>query len=167
MRLISMVDFVLKQELKLDESYKEASNAIESIFRYANFLKQPLELGMFVPCDDDGDVLEEPKNFSSDFEDEFNSVDRDSYVFAWYNDCKTYHVAKERVLFEGFTVKRFINKDNPCYVVSNGENEVTFHIGLYTFSKGVDFAKAIEDLIHIKPNLTQSAIKKLNENNPY
>lgn len=33
---------------------------LNTIERYAKFLKQPIELWMFVPCDEDGNVLEEP-----------------------------------------------------------------------------------------------------------
>ena len=40
MKLISMTDFVL---------YKKESHT--QIMKYAKFLKQPLTLGMFVPCD--------------------------------------------------------------------------------------------------------------------
>ena len=29
---------------------------------FDNFLKQPLNIGMFVPCDENGNVLQEPKN---------------------------------------------------------------------------------------------------------
>jgi len=47
--LISMTDFVL--------SKKYTATGHEN---YANFLKQPLELWMFIPCDEDGNVLEEP-----------------------------------------------------------------------------------------------------------
>jgi hypothetical protein len=48
MKLISMTDFVLE-------------NDSTCIYKYANLLKQPLELWMFVPCDENGDVLVEPK----------------------------------------------------------------------------------------------------------
>ena len=50
---------------------------------YSKFLKQPLELWMFVPCDDNGNVLKEP-------------IINDS-IKIW-----TYQQAKERCLFEGF-----------------------------------------------------------------
>jgi hypothetical protein len=71
MKLISMTDFVLEQN-----NFKVFRN--QQILNYANFLKQPLELWMFVPCDENGDVLEEPKTkWKSNeerclFNDEFN-----------------------------------------------------------------------------------------------
>jgi len=55
MKLISMCDFVLYQ----DNSKNDFVDFKIKILNYANFLKQPLELWMFVPCDD-GNVLEEP-----------------------------------------------------------------------------------------------------------
>ena len=58
-----MTDFVLEQ----NEKIKKEKYGIESYYstmqvsiNYANFLKQPLNLGMFVPCDKIGNVLEEP-----------------------------------------------------------------------------------------------------------
>ena len=144
-RLKSMVDFVLQQDIT---DIKQRN----SIVNYAQFLKQPLNIGMFVPCDEDGDILDEPEDYEL----------RLTNMMTEYNDEVYRHKqAKEKVLFEGFELVRFIEKENPCYVVSNGENEVTFHIGLYNFSKGVRFANTIEDLIHIQPILTESAIKQI------
>ena len=153
MKLISMTSFVLEQN-KILETYVNYLRRplFEKIVNYAKFLKQPLKLEMFVPCDEDGDILEEPEYYEQ----------RLPNMMTEYNDeIYRYEQAKEKVLFEGFELVRFIDKENPYYVVSNGENEVTFHIGLYNFSKGVKFAKTIEDLIHIQPILTESAIKQI------
>ena len=49
-KLISMVNFVLQQDIT---DIKQR----DSIVKYANFLKQPLNLGMFVPCDEEDKVL--------------------------------------------------------------------------------------------------------------
>lgn len=56
MKLISMTDFVIQQRSEL--MFKELGKAC---CKYADFLKQPLKLEMFVPCDEDGNVLSEPK----------------------------------------------------------------------------------------------------------
>jgi len=45
-RLMPMVDFVIKTN-----SQEHSLNNLMQIRSYANFLKQPLELWMFVPCD--------------------------------------------------------------------------------------------------------------------
>ena len=73
--LIPMTDFVLQQDIT---DIKQR----DSIVKYAHFLKQPLTLGMFVPCDLYGNVLEEKKPF------------QDKYY--------EYQEAIERCLFEGF-----------------------------------------------------------------
>ena len=51
MKLISMTAFVLEDEKKTNW------NSYNLIVAYAKFLKQPLELWMFVPVDENGDVM--------------------------------------------------------------------------------------------------------------
>lgn len=98
MKLLPMSDFVLeiaKQRKENEEhGWDYTSSDFNRVLNYAQFLKQPLTLGMFVPCDEDGNVLEEPK------EDDLN--------MSWfektelYNKEKEYDKAKEKVLFDGF-----------------------------------------------------------------
>ena len=138
MILISMVDFVLKQKEKMNcllsqnafEYYKTTS-------RYANFLKEPLKLEMFVPCDDDGNFLENPSNkiypASMSFSNEIE----------YYN--LKHQQAKEKVLFDGF---RFQNEG---YVTN----------GIFKFNEEYLENKTIEDLIQFDLTLTQTAIEKL------
>ena len=59
MKLILMTDFVFGQKERKDIDL--AQRFINS-FNYANFLKQPLTLEMFIPCDENGDVLEKEPN---------------------------------------------------------------------------------------------------------
>lgn len=133
MKLISMTAFVLEQEPKLDESYKVAENAIESIFKYANFLKKPLTLGMFVPTDEDGNVLEEPRE--------------DDHSFYTHNNKSVqeeYSEAKERVLFEGFELS-----DDKLYL------EGIFYLNINDY-------KNIEDLMFFGAiDLTPYALKQI------
>ena len=79
--LISMTDFFFY----IDNNREFARN-YDRILAYAKFLKQPLELWMFVPCDENGDVLEEPI----------------CQEYALAN--QKYQQAKERVLFDGWNV---------------------------------------------------------------
>lgn len=72
-------------------------------------------LNRFVPCDLEGNVLEKPKNYKSNFEEEFNSVNRNETCKPWYDKCLTYQQAKEGVLFEGFE-NRIVNKENAVYL---------------------------------------------------
>ena len=55
MKLISLSDYVL--QLWDDKLMSEIG--IRAI-NYAKFLKQPLKLEMFVPCDDEGNILKAP-----------------------------------------------------------------------------------------------------------
>jgi hypothetical protein len=86
MKLISMTDYVLEQEKYLDITNRQK---LEHIINYANFLKQPLELWMFVPCDLEGNVLIEP-------------IEQNPIYWS-----KEYQQAKERVLFEGFDLRDY------------------------------------------------------------
>jgi len=80
MKLISMTDFVLEQE---DSYYNQRFFKIE---KYAKFLKQPLELWMFVPCYfRDGIWISYAKDTLLNTIDLFNEWEQ----------------AKERCLFEG------------------------------------------------------------------
>ena len=92
-KLISMTDFVL-EVLNRDFPYNEVK-ILTQMSNYANFLKQPLKLEMFVPCDDEGNILEEPKNMADAILDGDSGKD-------WANKSVKYEEAKEKVLFEGF-----------------------------------------------------------------
>ena len=116
MKLISMTDFVLSKELILDnDNYKESDNAIDSIFKYANFLKQPLTLGMFVPCNYDGNFLTKPPIREEDYEDDLIDAVID----------KRYEIAQSKVLFSGFTLIEIV--ENEYIHVSNGTLTLFFH----------------------------------------
>lgn len=134
MKLISMTDYVLESQ-----RFKEDSDtAIFKVTNYANFLKQPLNLGMFIPCDEDGDTLEVP--YYADGIDKVNK----------------YKEAKERVLFEGFEIDFEDGCINPFIE--------HFPIGFFNIdNKWVlsDKFKTIEDFTIQKLTLTKSAIEAL------
>ncbi|WP_185246614.1 hypothetical protein [Chryseobacterium bernardetii] len=100
-KLIPLSDFVLEQ-LEIQQSTSEFKEVVKN---YTHFLKQPLALGMFVPCYQDGSVLKEPKA-----EDYFNTKiptneltkeDADG-LNRHYADLVIFENAKEKVLFKGF-----------------------------------------------------------------
>lgn len=154
MKLISMTDFVLEQRLKYAESFKS------KVYAYANFLKQRLTLGMFVPCDEDGILLEEPKD-----------TNKDSLAYDWFHEQYRhkqviYKQAQERVLFEGFELsKGNLIKHNWCKIF------FLKHKNGYTYFELTDFTKeelpvieikTIEDLtIVFNLALTPQAIKQI------
>lgn len=137
MKLISMTDFVLEKQ-----RFKEDSDtAIFKITNYANFLKHPLKLEMFVPCDEDGNVLEEPSKKIY-----LASI---SYAQLINSDLVQYQQAKEKVLFEGFENYFFELKEHDVFVL----NEKIFST-----------KDLVENLLEYKVlefNLTPNAIKRI------
>lgn len=96
MKLISMTEFVLEQDKqRKDFSRHENQNVLAIIINYANFLTQPLTLGMFVPCDEDGNVLKKPER------NRYLASSERWGVSELNPEWKEYDEAKERVLFEG------------------------------------------------------------------
>ena len=143
MKLISMTDFVLNLD---NEDLNEQK--IQSIFDYANFLKQPLKLEMFVPCDDDGNVLEEPDSIG---------VGNDFY---YERALGQYEEAKEKVLFEGFEVKKNTVKiaynswlEFHFFNFSNGNKEVNI-IDFSVEKTEMTRVYKIEDLVKYNLEIT-------------
>lgn len=98
--LISMVDFVLEQSREIVNDKRFG----ETCVMYANFLNQPLALWMFIPCDEEGNILIKPQ-FSA-WELVSPAVDTDTPI-------KEYTQAKERVLFDGWMLKEKFNSRIP------------------------------------------------------
>jgi hypothetical protein len=147
-KLILMTDFLLEQ-VKILIHGKDPANIkkYDYVLRttaYARFLKQPLELWMFVPCDDDGTVLEE-KNF--------NKV-------SWeLNDY--YQQAKERCLFDGFEIikQNFSGKD--YRLVRNKDTYVFFYDKIKNKWEQVNDYKTIESLVFYNLTITATALKQI------
>lgn len=137
--LISMVDFVLEESTnkyvaKNFSGFTDIANnkklSYENILRYAKFLKQHLELWMFVPCDEKGNVLEEKSIF--------NTTDED-YIFD-SEAFDNYKKAKERVLFEGFEFQD-ANEDYPMPFVYL-KDDITL------YPETFDERDKVEDLVY-------------------
>ena len=92
-----MTDFVLNEYKKImntpyNDSVLTAFDA-EKFVKYAKFLKQPLKLEMFVPCDQNGNILSEPEMIEKRLG--FDEVELD-YNYA---EVEVHKKAKEKVLF--------------------------------------------------------------------
>ena len=96
MKLISITDFILSKAYKskvIVSMHPESPfSQIEKIEKYANFVKQPLTIGMFVPCDKKGNQMKQPftvgakaKHHQRDYLDKYKE-------------------AEERVLFKDFKI---------------------------------------------------------------
>ena len=96
-----------------------------------NFLKQPITVGMFIPTDLEGNILEIPQYNSNEQELEKLHL--------------KYQQAKERVIFEGFELdKRGGAKDENNYIDEE-------------FCDG----KTIEDLVEFNLTLTEYGSKQI------
>ena len=144
-RLISMIDFVLSQavkvtELKDVELMQASLVSMAEMFKYATFLSQPLNLGMLVPAIEVKGkwVVLEDKTCEQLSKIEHNEVMR---------LAKQYRQAKDRVLFEGFELG---NTTTQSYAVYNDDSRLIF-------SKDSNLCldeKTINDLIKYAPTLT-------------
>lgn len=136
----------------------------ESIFNYAKFLKQPLTLGMFIPCDEKGNVLEIPVNYEIWLKLHNNDVSSEKGTIGFLIH-EEYQQAKENVLFEGFEIdimqcghKYAVN--NKLQIVNDKDNGLYF-LEIYSNKKPKEiFIKTIEDLIPYNLTLTKNAIDK-------
>ena len=150
--LIPMTDFVLEQLNEQNSRTKPMREVFNSLEKYAKFLKQPLKLEMFVPCDEEGNVLEEPK-IEEEYVDEHTTQ-----IFAQYQ--YDLDKAKEKVLFEGFKIYDY-------------KLNIFFYLGrLKTLSydkKRKDFItigflpETVEDLINVSSQikLSQTALDSI------
>ncbi len=142
-KLISMIDYVLERsdksisEYSIAETFKNGAKITNEIFEYAKFLKIPITISMFIPCDKNGNVLNEVKEFD-------NSVGSDEN----YNRAlRNYKIAKENVLFKGFSIKERNCNNSFFKYIENGFIYVYyFNEKSQKFEPNTDF-KTIEDLI--------------------
>ena len=97
MKLIKCSDYAIELTRSKFVKEKEVPALIVKernlIMLYANFIKRPLELGMFIACDKDGNVLEMPQGFY-----DWHGLSPSEVL-----KCKQYQEALDRVLFEGLT----------------------------------------------------------------
>jgi len=105
-KLISMIDYVGEVQKYLEES-NNYKRGCELMIAHAELLSLPIRVEMFVPCDDDGNVLKSPDCIPKSFPD---------YNIILPEYKKLYEEAKNRVLFEvyenyGVTFIRNLDKE--------------------------------------------------------
>ena len=149
-----MTDFVLEQTKSFEATskldYLETKyNELFRIEEYARLLKTPLNLGMFVPCDQEGNIINErpePKILAKGV---FNYTAQNIWD-------EKYNKAKDIVLFKGFELvtdmykscKRFIiwmpDNVNQVYrnvLYPNGKNDKFFFNHYKEFTTVEDLVK--------------------------
>lgn len=134
-KLISLSDFVKIHEYPTTQEEAQSefcliNNFFEKVTKYNDFLKKPLTLSMFVPCDENGniyvnyhsyqpqsgtvcepyqglfEVSKKGKDVELLNEPQFWKEDQRYYNKRKYDESfQKYQEAKKRVLFEGFEIK--------------------------------------------------------------
>ena len=142
-KLISMVSFVLNQaNVKMESVETVERQVVKEYFKlidYAQFLSQPLTLGMFVPCID-GEPMEEPENYDIWLMGYLNDVEQKDYI--------QFEQAQSRVLFEGFVMY-----SNMANVVLDCNSLETIDLSEHS---------DIESIVDFQPTLTETALKQIN-----
>ncbi|MDV4070278.1 hypothetical protein CMT45_00935 [Elizabethkingia anophelis] len=163
-KLIPMTDFTLQKckflEIESNDDLKlnmESHFALLSIRRYAQFLKQPLALWMFVPCDENNVPLEEPIKYKEWLS--LKEKNTEFYFNSENKDCEAYHKAKSIVLFEGFEL---LSDYNGMYRLRNAQNiDITFDsYGCYAEPSDSIPGKrinTIEEITYLDLTLTETA----------
>jgi len=151
-KLISSIDFGKQLKDVTDSDYRRLRD------NYDKFLKQQNTLSMFVPCDDEGNVLEEPNLYNGGYIFEIHDeligkpIEYDTELFE--SDLQEYQQAKKRVLFDGFDL---LEKHSWGFVlIMRGED--------WSETISVMYEDTIEDLLtySFDPQfeLTPSALKQ-------
>ena len=138
-----MTDYVSNESFGVTNEIINKDAFFNKVRSYCKFLKQTPQLWMFVPCDSEGNVLEEPKEH---FPTGNNSLEESIFL-----KQKQYQQAKERCYFEGF-VKCNRNENVNCLY----NEELDLHIG-------AEFKhyQTIENLVDYNLTLTATAQKEI------
>lgn len=135
MKLISMTDFVLQEQKggqQVNSITSQLHYELKRIKKYANFLKQPLKLEMFVPCDDNGNFLED--------------IIGNGMIHNYSEKVKQYEQAKDKVLFNGFNIyangdlhNAFVTFESNRLEIMNVENLITdFQYSFYLTPNAIE-----------------------------
>jgi hypothetical protein len=166
MKLIPMISFVKKQgNIGIEEHFKsihhqqsDRARRFYLIQKYADFLLKNIEIGMVFPCDEFGNVLEEPiQEHYADCNEEQNAKD-------WLYNLEKYNQAKERVLFKAFKVVDV--KNGIAYSKSISDASGLIHLfwldnitQTWGLSKGLNNIESIAKFGMIE--LTETALKEI------
>ena len=142
-KLIPMTDFVIEQ-MYIDNFDEDT---LKIIYNYAKFLKQKIELWMFIPCRlGKGEWIPLEKPQGTNLDNSFSEMVID------YNKEVAWELAKECCLFEGFEIR---DKGN-FYFIEKKDSSLWYRL-LKKNSK-----VTIEDLLKFSNvELTPTAIKQI------
>ena len=129
--------------LLMEEFYRDVPN-------YIYFITQPISLGQFIACDEDGNVLKKPENFNAWSLDMILPAPLGCSV--WYGVCEQFQDAQERVIFKGF-VKEGL------YLLKSDTRQKIMMWSKNGWIPCRSNLKTLEDLTHLKLELTDNALK--------
>ena len=160
MKLKSMSDFALEYiEVpdKLEEG--EFKQAYYDMCKYAQFLKRPLELSMFVPCDEKGNIIEKPEYFEEYFKDmdltNWNDTEKQFII--------KYLKAQERVLFKDAKILGEFKTCKVSFIKINANSIENDEFGFFYHDAKNEKSRVntVEDIVNIcSLELTDNAIKQ-------
>lgn len=138
------------ESVDIQDYYSKRSDVLDSIEKYVHFINQPLNIGMFTPCDVNGVKIDEPEDYDKFLEIEECKLDNPRKI-GWSLEecnlglpkmCRDYHRLKKDVIF----------KDSDPNIVFNTKGLGYDYYTIY-YSK-------VKDLIKYELSLTSNAIEK-------
>ncbi len=151
-QLKTTTKYVNRPENEIPEYVKE-SPEVELFYHrvYATFMEDKPKLWMFVPCDEEGNVMEEPMRV-------FDGAESDPELI-YQNELAEYREAEQKVIFEGFKIEKSSDDDIYFLRLNNKAFSIISYNKIYGFTK----ITTIELLLRDFPNLevTQSKAKEL------
>ena len=139
MKLISMTDFVIENENMVKQTESEMSKNLFKLAQYAHFLKQPIQLWMFIPCNENNETITERHYSYFDNENEHEDY------------CNEMEEAKQRCLFEGFEFR----KGKATHLIEFWQDEkflFTYNVSTQSF---LIVGSKIENLVKYNLKLTK------------
>lgn len=152
MKLIKMTDFIENLRDEMNEysplNAEKTKKYFNKIFYYNDFLKMNLNLGMFIPCDENFNILKKPNHYrrfiNSDYLNENPKMSE-----KWLKDCLEYQKAESKILFKDFH-----------FSIEDGGEKC---VAIEGFVLGIEYLWKIkiEDLADDNIELTKLAIKSI------
>ena len=159
MKLIPLSDFVLERVDKIS-----ALDLANQVVAYTKFLKQPLTLGMFVPVDEEGNIMKDPE-FYEHYKNSGFPLTGNDITQKQSDKAKEFFKAKEKVLFEGFEIGKSKVGLKINHYLQNSKIDIliAFKINsdVWEFNRGL---ACIEDLCSHELELTPSALEAIGIN---
>lgn len=119
MKLIKMTDYISQKRDIMEEemSNEDRLTILEAILYYSNFLKTPLNLGMFISCDEKMNILKQPNHYRRFTSNDYLS-ENPKMSEKWLEKCKEYKKAESKILFKDFEF--FIEDDGEKCIMTEG-----------------------------------------------